>query len=115
MHPFIPCRSSWSGSLWQLALSRLIVGSGCAGFPLLVAIILTGAFPFVPSPGLACPFPVCKLNTPWTDRAPPPPLDIVPLSDFALWRSLIVCVQALGDVTGGPVGSAFADKLSWHA
>jgi predicted MFS family arabinose efflux permease len=40
--------------------------------------------------------------------------DIVPLQDFALWRSLIVCVQAIGDVTGGPVGSALADKLGWH-
>ncbi|KAK4233846.1 major facilitator superfamily domain-containing protein [Achaetomium macrosporum] len=73
---------SLSSRLWQLALSRLVVGSGSSGFPLFVAIMLT---------------------------------DIVPLEDFALWRSLIVCVQALGDVTGGPVGSSLADKLGWHA
>ncbi|KAK3301761.1 major facilitator superfamily domain-containing protein [Chaetomium strumarium] len=72
---------SLSSRLWQLTLSRLVVGSGSAGFPLLVAIMLT---------------------------------DIVPLQDFALWRSLIVCVQAVGDVTGGPVGSSLADKLGWH-
>jgi hypothetical protein len=28
---------------------------------------------------------------------------------------LIVCVQAVGDLTGGPAGSALADKLGWHA
>jgi predicted MFS family arabinose efflux permease len=41
--------------------------------------------------------------------------DIVPLRDFALWRSLIICIQAVGDVTGGPVGSAIADKFGWRA
>ncbi|KAK4145295.1 major facilitator superfamily domain-containing protein [Dichotomopilus funicola] len=72
---------SLSGQLWHLILARLVVGSGCAGFPLLVAIMLT---------------------------------DTVPLRDFALWRSLIVCAQAVGDLTGGPAGSTLAEKLGWH-
>ncbi|KAI2463846.1 MFS general substrate transporter [Annulohypoxylon bovei var. microspora] len=91
-----------AASLTAVVLSRLVVGSGCAGVSLVVTIIINGII------SLDTSFCRSLANSPGH-------LDNVPLKDFALWRSLLIFVQMAGDVSGGPLGSAIADASSWQA
>ncbi|KAE8451781.1 hypothetical protein EG329_002621 [Mollisiaceae sp. DMI_Dod_QoI] len=40
--------------------------------------------------------------------------DLVPLANLPLWRSVVVVVQSLGFMSGGPLGSLLASETSWH-
>ena len=41
-------------------------------------------------------------------------LDLVPLYDLPLWRSIVIIVETIALMLGGPIGSLLIDAVDWR-
>ncbi len=89
--------SSLSHRLWQVALSRVVVGTGTAGIEFLVAVVINGKSH--------------SLSFAWAlaDRR-----DLVQLYELPLWTSAAVLCGTVGFKLRGPVGAALTDRLGFR-
>lgn len=91
--------SSLSQNLWQLAVSRAVVGLGAAGLELLVLVIINGMLLF--SLGLM-------------RRVSKPVSDLVDLYSLPLWRSITTVVSTLASFLGPSAGAAITDSAGFR-
>ena len=90
--------SSLSLSAWQMALSRVVVGSGIGGVQLLTIIILNGNS----CPALPAVWNFANLR------------DFVRLYELPLWATATVASGALGLILGDPFAATLKAAPGFH-